>query len=149
MSSRRDRAARAARAAQQVEDGAKLAAFQSQLRVEQASDAIDDELEATQRLVGAPLSPALRALLLSSGARHLELLHEQKDQMQVTADLDRTRWDGSRIRVRSLDKLVERLGVAQTVSRRLADHAEWQDIVTSRPAGTRGPNHQPVPGVGR
>lgn len=139
MTARRNRAARAARAAQQVEDGAKLAAFQSRQQVAAADVAIEIEVAATGQLLASGLAPGLRAMLATAGTRHLEQLHQGRSRLELAAVADRQVWDRARIRVRSLDKLVERLDAAQSARDRLAENAEWQDIVTSRATGA-GPH---------
>ncbi len=130
---RRDRAARAVRAAQQVEDGVKVAAFRSRRQAELAAEAIEAEAARSRELLGHPdVSPALRSMLVAAGLRHLEVLGAQQAELARVAEADHTRWLAARRRVRSLEKLVERLDAAEAARRKLADAAEWQDLVTSR-----------------
>ena len=134
---RRDRAARAVRAAQQVEDGVKVTAFRSRRQADLAAEAIEAEAARSQELLAHPeLTPGLRSMLVGAGIRHLQVLAAQQAELVRAAEADHARWMAARRRVRSLEKLVERLDVTETARRRLADNAEWQDLVTSRASVT-------------
>jgi hypothetical protein len=133
---RRSRARRATRAAQQVEDGAKRAAIHSRRLADDATADIEAEQERTQDLV-TRVGPALRGHLLGTGIRHRHLLEARRDELERAATADSERWSVARQRVRSLEKLVERLDGAQDLRRRRADNAAWQDMIASRATRAR------------
>lgn len=136
---RKARAVRATRAAQQVEDGLKLAAFRSRQQVRETEAAMAAEAERTRHLLAATADPALRGLLAQAGLRHQRMLDTARDRLEVEAAKAEATWHDARLRVKSLEKLVERLDTGLRTRRRLAENAEWQDLVTSRagrpPAG--------------
>lgn len=136
---RKARAVRATRAAQQVEDGVKLAAFQARQQVRDAEAAMAAEADRTRDLLAATADPALRALLAQAGLRHQRALDAARSRLEADATRAEAIWHEARLRVRSLEKLVERLDTGLRTRRRLAENAEWQDVVTSR-AG-RAPAH--------
>lgn len=136
---RKARAVRATRAAQQVEDGLKLAAFQARQRVREIEAAMAAEAEQTRQLLAATADPALRGLLAQAGLRHQRMLDAARDRLDAEAAKAEATWHDARLRVKSLEKLVERLDTGLRTRRRLAENAEWQDLVTSQagrpPAG--------------
>ncbi len=134
---RQTRAVRAARAAKQVEDGLKLAAFRARHQVRETEAAMAAEADQTRELLAATADPALRGLLAQAGLRHQRELDANRDRLEADAARAEAVWHEARLRVRSLEKLVERLDTGLRARRRLAENAEWQDVVTSR-AG-RGP----------
>lgn len=134
---RKARAVRATRAAQQVEDGLKLAAFRARQQVRAAEAAMTAEADRTRELLAATADPALRGLLAQAGVRHQRVLDADRDRLEADAAAAEATWHEARLRVRSLEKLVERLDTGLRNRRRLSENAEWQDVVTSR-AG-RGP----------
>jgi len=144
---RKARALRATRAAQQVEDGLKLAAFQARQQVREAEAAMAAEADRTRELLAATADPALRSLLAQAGVRHQRVLDAARDRLEADAAAAEAAWHEARLRVRSLEKLVERLDTGLRARRRQAENAEWQDVVTSR-AG-RGRASAPVGGGAR
>ena len=136
---RKARAVRATRAAQQVEDGLKLAAFQARRQVRDTEAAMAAEADRTRELLAATADPALRGLLAQAGLRHQRMLDAARARLEGDAAQAEATWHEARLRVRSLEKLVERLDTGLRTRRRLAENAEWQDVVTSR-AG-RAPAH--------
>ncbi len=77
---RKARAVRATRAAQQVEDGLKLAAFQARQQVRETEAAMAAEAERTRHLLAATADPALRGLLAQAGLRHQRMLEAARDR---------------------------------------------------------------------
>jgi hypothetical protein len=144
---RKARAVRAARAAQQVEDGLKLAAFRARQRVRETEAAMAAEADRTRHLLAGTADPALRGLLAQAGVRHQRVLDAARDRLEADAAVAEEAWHDARLRVRSLEKLVERLDTGLRTRRRQAENAEWQDVVTSR-AGHR-PAGAPVGGAAR
>lgn len=138
---RKARAVRATRAARQVEDGLKLAAFQARQQVRETEAAMAAEADRTRDLLAATADPALRGLLAQAGLRHQGMLATARDRLEVEAARAEATWHDARLRVKSLEKLVERLDTGLRTRRRLAENAEWQDLVTSRagrpPGGAR------------
>ncbi|MEZ5408083.1 MAG: hypothetical protein R2761_08665 [Acidimicrobiales bacterium] len=138
---RKSRAVRATRAAQQVEDGLKLAAFRARQRAQETGAAMAAEADRTRELLAATGDPALRGLLAQAGVRHQQALETARAHQEAEAAAAEAVWHEARLRVRSLEKLVERLDTGLRTGRRLAENAEWQDVVTSRagrpPAGAQ------------
>lgn len=152
MTTRRTRAARSARAAKLVEDGARATLFQSRQRVHQVTAAIAAEQERSRALLGGDLSPGFRSQLVTTGARHLRSMEAQRDDLARRADGDHQLWQQARLRVRSLDKLVERLGAVEATQQARSENAAWQDLVTGARASngtTPGPTVPGTKGVRR
>ncbi len=139
---RKSRAVRASRAAQQVEDGLKLAAFQARQQVRETEAAMAAERERTGELLAATVDPALRGLLAQAGLRHQRMLDATRDRLEVDAARAEATWHDARLRVKSLEKLVERLDTGLRTRRRLAENADWQDLVTSRAGRPSAANRQ-------
>ena len=140
---RKARAMRATRAAQQVEDGLKVAALGARQQVRETEAALAAEADRTRELLVATADPALRGLLAQAGVRHQRVLDAARRHQEADAAAAEALWHEARLRVRSLEKLVERLDMGLRTRRRLAENAEWQDVVTSRAgrpaAGPQGP----------
>lgn len=136
---RKARAVRATRAAQQVEDGLKLAAFEARQQVREAEAAMAAEADRTRELLAATADPALRGLLAQAGLRHRQVLDTARVRLETEAAQAETVWHQARLRVKSLEKLVERLDTGLRTRRRLAENAEWQDVVTSRAGRSPAP----------
>ena len=91
-------------------------------------------LERSAELAGEDLIIGLRAHLVSAGARQLLALAEDKAEHMAEVDISRQRLDAAVVRLRSLERLVERLEAADELRRRQQAEAEWRDLVAARAA---------------
>jgi hypothetical protein len=131
MRSRLDRARRAARSAERVEDEARLGALRANQQLEAARAAIGEAAARTGQVVGTGLPPGLRCMLTTAGARNLLALGRERDRRQQAAAESTHRWEETRQRARSLQKRADRLEAADRTQRRRAEMAELLDIVSS------------------
>ena len=133
---RRTRAVRATRAAQQVEDGLKLAAFQARQRVREAEAAMAAEQERARGRAGGHPRPRPAGPAVQAGLRHQRVLDAARRQLEVEAAEAEQPWHAG---PDAGPVAGEAGGAARhraAPRRRLAENAEWQDVVTSRAGRT-------------
>ena len=132
MSARRHRAEQAMRLAAEAEQTARAQWAEAERRVQADDLARETTLARSSELAKEELSPGLQAHLISSGARHLTALAEEKEAHTVEAGERRDELDEARVRLRSLERLVERLDATERLRRRQAAEAVQRDLIASR-----------------
>ncbi len=131
---RRDRVARLGELATEQQEQARAELNQADERVAQADRRRADALQGAADLAGEQLSLGLRAHLTVSGARHLVDLAGERADLAIEADRARSELFEAATRVRSLERLVERLDASAKERDRLRHAAELQDLVAIRAA---------------
>jgi len=132
--SRRDRVARLGELAAEQQEQARAELHQADGRVAEADRRRADALQGAAGLADEQLPLALRAHLTVSGARHLVDLAGERADLAVEADQARTELFDATSRVRSLERLVERLDASAKERDRQRQAAELQDLVAIRAA---------------
>ncbi len=131
---RRDRVARLGELATEQQEQARAELHQADERVAKADRRRADALQGAADLADEQLSLRLRAHLAVSGARHLVDLAGERADLAVEADRARSELSEAATRVRSLERLVERLDAAADERDRQRQAAELQDLVAIRAA---------------
>lgn len=137
MTARTARAVRAARAAQLVEDRARAALVASRERIRALDAAIEDSEARSRALLTQALTPALRGHLVVAGARHRQDQERERNELLEVTHTHHERWKHAQLRVRSLDKLVDRLGAVDALQQGRTDRATWQDLLVAHATGPR------------
>lgn len=137
MTVRRDRVARVAKIAGETEARAKAVWVEADQRVRLLDRRRDSALARADRLSDDTLSIGLRSHLVGAGARHLVALAGEKVGLVDEAQRRRTEFEEAVVKVRSLDRLVERLDEAERDRRQRREAADLQDIVAIRAAADR------------
>ena len=86
------------------------------------------------RLAGEDVPIGLRSHLAGAGARHLVALADEKSELIDEAGVRRAELDEADSKVRSLERLIERLDEADALRRRRAAAADLEDLVAVRAA---------------
>ncbi len=131
---RRARVVRLGQLAAEAEEQARAELHRADLRVSEADQRRADALRGAADLAERQLPIGLRAHLAGAGARHLAGLAGERVDLAAEADLARHRLAEAVVRVRSLDRLVERLDRAAADRRRQREAADLQDLVAIRAA---------------
>lgn len=134
MSQRRERMARVAKIAGENEARARAKWFEADNQVRLLDRERETALNRAGRLSTHNLPIGLRSHLVGAGARHLVALAGRKVGLVDEAALYQGELEQAVIKVRSLDRMVERLDEAERLSRRRREAADLQDVVAIRAA---------------
>lgn len=134
---RRARVVRLGQLAAEAEEQARAELHRADHRVSQADQRRVDALRGAADLAEHELPIGLRAHLAGAGARHLADLADERVDLAAAADLAREQLAEAVTRMRSLERLVERLDRAEAERRRQRDAADLQDLVAMRAAAGR------------
>ena len=91
-------------------------------------------LERAGRLSAEELPVALRSHLTTSGARHLVALADERATLTMEAEARRAELEVAATKVRSLERLIDRLDRADELQRRRRAEAELRDLMAIRAA---------------
>lgn len=137
MTVRRDRVARVARIAGESEAKAKAVWVEADHRVRLLDRRRDGALARADQLSDESLPIGLRIHLVDAGARHLVALAGEKVGLVEEARRRRAEFEEAVVKVRSLDRLVERLDETERDRRQRREAADLQDIVAIRAAADK------------
>ncbi len=134
MIERRNRVARVAKIAGETEAKAKAVWVEADRRVKQLDRRRETALTRAGHLADQAVPIRLRSHLVGAGARHLVALADEKVELVDQARLRRAEFEAAVTKVRSLDRLVERLDEVEHDRRRRREAADLQDIVAIKAA---------------
>lgn len=134
MTARSDRVARVAKIAGENEARAKAVWVEADRRVKQLDRRRETSLARAGQLSDDGVPIRLRGHLVDAGARHLVALAGEKVELVDQARLRRAEFEEAVTKVRSLDRLVERLSEAEQDRRQRRAAADLQDIVAIKAA---------------
>lgn len=137
MSARRDRVARVAKIAAETEEQARARWAQATFQVQQLDHQRETALDRAAELANHDLPLGLRSHLTGAGARHLLSLADRKTELVVEAESRRSELQEAVTKVRSLDRLIERLDRKAREERERKEAAELADLVAVRAARRR------------
>lgn len=132
--SRRDRMARIAKIASDTEQLARARWASATREVDLVDRRREQALERAGQLADQSLPLALRGHLAGAGARHLVALAEQKGELVVQAEERQAELQEAVTKMKSLERVVERLDRAAQQERDEQEAAELQDLVAIRAA---------------
>lgn len=131
---RRERVARLGELAAEREEQARADVHRAAGHLAAADQRRSDALQGAADLAALDLPLAMRGHLTVSGARHLVHLAGERADLAGAAERARAELAEAATRVRSLERLVERLDRAVEAQNRQRDAAELQDLVAIRAA---------------
>lgn len=131
---RRERVARLGELAEERAEQARAQLHRADHEVAAADRRRSDALEGAAELARTPLALPLRGHLTVSGARHLVQLADERAELADHAEQARALLAEAVTRVRSLERVVERLDRAAGLKRRRQEAANLQDLVAIRAA---------------
>ncbi len=134
MSVRRERVVRVARVAGETEAKARAVWVEADNKVKLMDRRRESALNRAGHLSGQEMPIGLRSHLVGAGARHLVALAGEKVTLVDEARLRRTEFDEAVVKVRSLDRLIERIDDSERVQRRKREEADLQDLMAIRAA---------------
>lgn len=134
MSGRRERMARVAKVASEIETEARARWVEADSLVNAVDRERERALDQAAELATVDLPLAFRSHLTGAGARHLELLAGRKAELVDAAAQRQTELQAAVTKVRSLERLIERLDAEAKDRRDRAAAAELQDLVAVRAA---------------
>ncbi len=137
MTARRDRIARVAKVAAETEEQARASWAQATFRVQQLDNERETALDRAAELANLELPIAFRSHLTGAGARHLVSLADRKTELVVEAESRREVLQEAVTKVRSLDRLIDRLDQQAREARERREAAELADLVAVRAARRR------------
>lgn len=137
MSARRDRMVRVAKVAAETEEQARARWAQATGHITHVDQQRETALDRAAQLATQDLPLAFRGHLTGVGARYLQSLADRKSELMVEADARRAELQEAVTKVKSLDRLIDRLDrdAQEAQDRRTA--AELQDLVAIRAARDR------------
>lgn len=136
---RRARVVRLGELASEREEQARAEFHRADHRVTEADRRRTDALEGAADLARHDVPLALRGHLAGAGARHLIQLAGERADLSADADRAREQLAEAVSRVRSLERLVDRLDRAVADRDRRREQAELQDLVAIRAAHDASP----------
>lgn len=131
---RRERVARLGEIAAERAEQARAELYQADGHLAEADRRRSDALQGAADLAALDLPLAMRGHLTVSGARHLVHLAGERADLAGAAERARAELAEAATRVRSLERLVERLDRAVDAQDRQRQAAELQDLVAIRAA---------------
>ncbi len=134
MSGRRDRMVRVAKVASETEAKAKAVWVAADNRVKLIDRRRESALNRAGQLSGHEMPIGLRSHLVGAGARHLVALADEKVELVDEAQVRRAEFEEAVTKLRSLDRLIERLDEAEQQRRQQREAADLQDLVAIRAA---------------
>ncbi|MEM9652375.1 MAG: hypothetical protein AAGA65_09785 [Actinomycetota bacterium] len=137
MTARRDRMARVAKVAAETEEQARARWAEATRAVNQVDVQRESALDRAANLATLELPLAFRSHLTGAGARYLVSLADQKTELVIEAESRREELQEAVTKVKSLDRLIERLDRQAAEERERRAAAELQDLVAVRAAKTR------------
>lgn len=126
---RRDRVGRLCRLAEGEQEKARAEAQVAAGRVAALDEERATALSAAVSLAEQRISIGLRAHLAAAGSRHLAELADQKQELMIDLDTKREALGEATSRLRSMERLLERLDEAAKLRRRRQEEAELADLV--------------------
>lgn len=137
-----------AKVAAETEEKARARLAEASLRVQHVDHERETALDRAAQLANLDLSLALRSHLTGAGARHLMALTDQKTELAIEVEARRADLQEAVTKVRSLERLVERLDRDAKERASRAEVAELQDLVAIRTAHERSARHHRGTAVG-
>ncbi len=134
MSQRRDRMERVAKVAGETEAQAKAEWLEADRQVRLLDERRHNTLTQAEALGRDDVPLGLRGHLVGLGARHLVALAGEKAELAGEAEQRRAEFQEAAVKVRSLDRLVERLDKTEQERRTRVEQADLQDAMTIRAA---------------
>ncbi|MCP3989778.1 MAG: hypothetical protein GY724_11935 [Actinomycetia bacterium] len=134
MSGPRSRLTRVADLATEAEERTRTRWIEATQAVRAADHNRQGVLVRATELAEQTMPMKLRALLVSTGARHLHTLSDDKTDLLVEAEAARADLEAAMIRTRSLERVVARHEAAERTSQQRIDAADWHDLVAARSA---------------
>ncbi len=131
---RRERVVRLGELATERQERARAELHRADRRVAQAARGRAEALDGAAELAATPLPRALRGHLTVTGARHLVELAGERADLAAAADRARAELAEAVTRVRSLERLVDRLDREARAEQRQRLAADLQDLVAIRAA---------------
>jgi hypothetical protein len=125
---------RVAKVATETEARARADWIEADQQVQQIDERRHNTLVGAEQLGGAEVPLALRGHLVGVGARHLLALAGEKATLADEAEERRAAFQEAAIKVRSLDRLIERIDRTELERRTKAEQADLQDAMTIRAA---------------
>lgn len=122
----------ASRHADEIEQQARARRIAATRELRRADEEREAVLDRAGSLASEDLPSGLRGHLASVGARHLVALGDQKAELLLEANAVIEEHDAARARLRSLERVVERLDEAEQLRRRRQEEAELRDLVAAR-----------------
>ncbi len=134
MSGSRNRLGRVADLANEAEERTRTRWVEATQAVRAADSHRHDVLARASDLAEQTMSMRLRALLVSTGARHLLALSDDKVDLLAEAEAARADLEAAMIRTRSLERVVARHEAAERLDQQRIEAADWHDLVAARSA---------------
>ncbi|MGH1489484.1 MAG: hypothetical protein ACRBK7_08855 [Acidimicrobiales bacterium] len=134
MTRNRERMERVAKVAGETEAQARAMWVEADRQVLLLDQRRQDTLAKAELLGGDDVPLGLRGHLVGLGARHLLALAGEKKTLASEAELRRSEFEEAAVKVRSLDRLVERLDKSVKERRIRVEQADLQDAMTIRAA---------------
>lgn len=134
MTTRRDRIVRVAEVAAETEEQARVRWSEANQKVSAVDRKRETALDRAGRLASEQVPLALRTHLTGAGARHLVALSDEKSQLLTEAEALRFELQEAATRLKSLERLVDRLDTAEADRRDRREAADIQDLVAIRAA---------------
>lgn len=134
MTGRRDRIARVAKMASETEELARARWAEANQRVNAVDRQRQTSLDRAGHLAGVDIPLGLRTHLVGAGARHLVSLADRKSELLDEAAARQVELKEAASKVKSLERMVERLDRAEADRRDQRELADLQDIVAIRAA---------------
>jgi hypothetical protein len=123
--------------ATEQEQAARGRLVDAQRRIRAVDEQRTESLEAAARLGEAGINPALQSMLVSSGARHLLALGDQRAELADEAEVRRQELTDAARRARSMDRLIDRIDETERDRRRRQAEAEMLDATVTRAVADR------------
>lgn len=134
MSGRRDRVGRLVALAEDAEQRARARLREVNLGISTIDRRRESALRRADQLADLGLPLQLQTHLTGAGARHLIALADEKNELLDEVDRRRAEHDEALTKVRSLERLVERIDEAEAARRDRFEQAELQDLLAIRAA---------------
>ncbi len=132
MTSKRDRLSRVAKIASETEERARARWVVANQEVNTIDRQREGALERAGALANEDIPIGLRTHLTGAGARHLMSLADQKVELVQEADARQAELQEAVTKVKSLERVVERLDRAENQRRDQRTAADLQDLVAIR-----------------
>lgn len=141
MSARRDRMARVTKAAAETEELARARLAEARRQVDGVDRERESALDSAARLAEEDVPLRLRSHLTGAGARLLGTLADRKTGLVEEAESRRAELQEAATRVKSLERLVDRLDAEVLDRRHRSELADLQDLVAIRAARAATDDH--------
>lgn len=134
MTARRNRIARVAKLASETEEQARARWAEANQNVNIVDRRRQGALDRAGKLASEEIPLALRSHLTGAGARHLVSLADEKSELLTVAEERQSELQEAVTKLKSLERMVERLDKAEALRRDREETANMQDLVAIRAA---------------